>query len=114
MSVAPVDVAALDELTDGEAKAVTVDETGVVLVRQGSEVFALHATCSHALESLDGGWVENGAIECPRHGAAFRLSDGEALTPPANRALPTFPVEVREGRVLVTPSPSCPHPILDR
>ncbi len=114
MSAAPIDVAALDELPDGEARLVTVDETGVALIRQGKEVFAIHDTCSHALESLSGGWIDEGRIECPRHGAAFRLSDGAALTPPATRAVPTFPVEVRDGRVLVTPTPSCPHPILDR
>lgn len=111
---AAVDVAALDDLADGEASLVTIDEVGVALVRQGDEVFAIHDTCSHALESLSGGWVEDGRIECPRHGAAFRLTDGEALTPPATRGVPVFPVEVRDGRVLVTPTPSCPHPILDR
>ena len=109
-----VDVAAFDELSDGEARLVRVADTGVALVRHGEEVYAVHDTCSHALESLSGGWVEDGTIECPRHGAAFRLSDGEALTPPATQALPVFPVEILDGRVLVTPEPSCPHPILDR
>ena len=42
-----------------------------------------------------------------------RLSrTGEVLTPPASRALPTFAVEVRDGRVLVDPTPSCDHPLI--
>ena len=35
----------------------------------------------------------------------------QELTPPATLPLPVFPVEVRDGRVLVTPAPSHPHPI---
>ena len=72
----------------------------------------VHDVCTHALESLSGGWVEGDRIECPRHGAAFSLRSGEALTPPAIRPLPTFAVEVRDGRVLVDPTPSRAHPLI--
>lgn len=83
-------------------------------MRVGDAVHAVHDTCTHALESLSGGWVDGDRIECPRHGATFSLVDGEALTPPASFPLPTFPVEIRDGRVLVAPEPSRPHRLLDR
>lgn len=107
-----VDVGALDALEPGSALRVELGDTPVCVVRVGDEVFAVHDICTHALESLSAGWVEGDRIECPRHGAQFSVRSGEALTPPASRAVPTFPVEVREGRIIVDPTPSHPHPIV--
>jgi len=106
-----VDVAALEDLPVGEPVRVEVDDTPVCLVNLDGVVRAVHDVCTHALESLSGGWVDEDRIECPRHGAAFSLETGEALTPPATKAVPTFAVEVRDGRVLVDPTPSHAHPI---
>jgi len=91
---------------------VEVGSAPVCLVNVDGTVLAVHDVCTHALASLSGGWVEGDRIECPRHGAAFSLRTGEALTPPASRALPTFGVEVRDGRVLVDPTPSREHPLI--
>jgi 3-phenylpropionate/trans-cinnamate dioxygenase ferredoxin component len=107
-----MDVAAFDALEPGSALRVEVGDTPVCLVRVGDEVLAVHDVCTHALESLSGGWVEDDRIECPRHGAQFSLRSGDALTPPASKAVPTFPVEVRGGRIFVDPTPSHPHPLV--
>ena len=107
-----IDVAALDDLAPGEPVLIRLDDTPVCLVNVDGDVLAVHDICTHALESLSGGWVEGDCIECPRHGAQFDLRTGEALTPPATRALPTYRVEVRDGRVLVDPVPSHEHPLI--
>ena len=107
-----IDVAAYDDLTPGAPHLVRLDETPVCLVNVDGTVFAVHDICTHALESLSGGWVEDDRIECPRHGAQFCVRSGEALTPPATRALPTYRVEVRDGRVLLDPAPSREHPLI--
>jgi 3-phenylpropionate/trans-cinnamate dioxygenase ferredoxin subunit len=109
-----IDVASIHEIERGASVRVDVDGTPVCLVNLDGEVHAIHDTCTHALESLSGGYVEDGRIECPRHGAFFDIESGEAVTPPATLPLPTFAVEVRDGRVLVDPTPSHPHPLLDR
>ena len=108
-----VDVAALEELPPGGTLQVEVDGRPICLANVDGEVLAVHDVCTHALESLCGGWLEGDSIECPRHGAQFSLRTGEVLTPPASQPLPTFPVEVRDGRVLVDPTPSHPHPLVD-
>jgi 3-phenylpropionate/trans-cinnamate dioxygenase ferredoxin subunit len=90
---------------------VEVGGTPVCLVNVDGSLHAVHDTCTHALESLSGGFVEGERIECPRHGALFSVVTGEALTPPATRPLPVFAVRVEEGRVLVDPVPSRPHPL---
>jgi 3-phenylpropionate/trans-cinnamate dioxygenase ferredoxin subunit len=106
-----VDVAAITDVQPGQTLRVEVDDVPVCLVNVDGAVHAIHDTCTHALESLAGGWVEGDRIECPRHGASFSVVTGEALTPPATKALPTFRVEVAGDRVLVDPVPSHPHPI---
>lgn len=107
-----IEVAALADLAPGEPMLVRLDETPVCLVNVAGTVLAVHDVCTHALESLSGGWVVGDTIECPRHGASFSLRTGEALTPPATTPLPTFSVEVRDGRVLVDPTPSREHPLI--
>ncbi len=107
-----IDVGAVEELAPGEPRLVEVDGVPVCLVNVDGTVHAVHDICTHAMESLSGGWVEGDTIECPRHGAAFSLETGEVLSPPATRPLPVFKVEVVDGRVLLDPTPSHDHPIV--
>lgn len=108
-----VDVAGVEELTPDKPRLVDVAGTPVCIVNDGGVIRAIHDVCTHMEEPLHDGWVENGRIECPRHGAFFSLETGEPDTPPATTAVPTFQVTVRDGRVLVDPVPSHPHPLLD-
>jgi 3-phenylpropionate/trans-cinnamate dioxygenase ferredoxin component len=108
-----VDVAAREDVAPGTTLRVEVDDVPICLVgAESGELYAIHDVCSHAEASLSEGWVDRDRIECPRHGAAFSLRSGDALTPPATRQLPTFAVEVRDGRVLVDPTPSHEHPLI--
>jgi 3-phenylpropionate/trans-cinnamate dioxygenase ferredoxin subunit len=107
-----IDVGAMEELAPGEPRLVDVDGIPVCLVNVDGTVRAVHDICTHAMESLSGGWVDGDTIECPRHGALFSLETGDVLSPPATRPLPTFRVEVQDGRVLLDPTPSHDHPIV--
>jgi 3-phenylpropionate/trans-cinnamate dioxygenase ferredoxin subunit len=107
-----IDVGAVADLQPGQPRLVDVEGIPVCLVNVDGTVRAVHDVCTHALESLSGGWVEGDTIECPRHGARFSLETGEVLSPPATRPLPIFSVEVRDGRVLLDPTPSRDHPIV--
>ena len=98
---AMIDVAAVEEVESGTSVRVDVEGKPVCLVNLDGAFYAIHDTCTHALQSLSGGYIEDGKIECPRHGAFFRIVTGEAATPPATQSLPTFSVEVRDGRVWV-------------
>ena len=49
--------------------------------------------------AVPGGVLEGRQVECPRHGARFDITPGEALTPPAYEPTAKFPVKVEDGVV---------------
>jgi nitrite reductase/ring-hydroxylating ferredoxin subunit/uncharacterized membrane protein len=93
--------AVIDTIELPERKLTRVDANGipVVLWKEGEQIYALAATCSHAGGPLDEGTCQDGSVSCSWHGSTFRLSDGAVLNGPAVYAQPTFEVRVRNGKV---------------
>ncbi len=92
----------LADLHEDSGTCVSDGETRVAVFRIGDEVHAIADRCSHAEASLAEGEVFDGEVECPRHGAAFDIATGAALTLPATKPVATFATEVVEGEVFVT------------
>jgi len=92
------------DLREGEIIAARVGDKGVVVVRRGTEVFAIHATCSHYGGPLAEGVFDGECIRCPWHHAAFDVRTGAAARPPALNGLTTYEVAVRDGRVYASAS----------
>ena len=63
---------------------------------------AIGDRCSHAEASLAEGEIFDDEVECPRHGAAFGLADGEARTLPATGSVPVYHVDVEDDVVYLT------------
>ena len=93
------DVAALDDLTDGEPKRVEADGTPVMLLRQGEHIRAIGATCPHLGGPLDEGAIEGITVACPWHGSVFRLDDGALRHGPATMPVAAYEARVTNGRV---------------
>jgi apoptosis-inducing factor 3 len=74
----------------------------VILVRRGSEIFAIGATCSHYGGPLADGLVVDDTVRCPWHHACFSLRTGEALGAPALSSVACYEIVQRAGQVLVT------------
>ena len=69
---------------------------------------AFHATdlhCPHMGFPLTDGTVEDGILTCPWHHARFELDCGDTLDPFADD-VQTYPVEIRNGAVYVSPTPT--------
>jgi len=96
-----IDIGGSDSVQETAPFSAEVDGIPIVVVRCGTELYAVEDRCTHDGEPLGEAEVESCQIICPRHGAHFCLRTGEALTPPAYEPLRTYKVRVAEGRVLV-------------
>jgi 3-phenylpropionate/trans-cinnamate dioxygenase ferredoxin subunit len=67
------------------------------------KLYALEDRCSHDDGPLcEGDWEpEACVVVCPRHGSRFDIQTGIPMTLPAFEAVRTFPVEVKDGMILV-------------
>jgi len=100
---------ALSELSKGML-AGHVGDQELLLVRSGSEIFAVAAHCSHYHGPLGDGLVVGNSIRCPWHHACFDLRTGEAVRAPALSPLTCWRVEQRNGRVFVRERLAAPKP----
>ena len=89
------------DVAPGGALAVEVDGTGVAVVRDGDDWYAVQDECSHAAIPLSEGDVEGCEIECWLHGSRFDLRTGKPSGPPATEPVPVYPVRVEGDDVLV-------------
>ena len=94
-----VEIAPLADFPEGAGLRVEVGEHRIAMFKIGDAVYALGDRCSHAEASLAEGDVFDSEVECPRHGAAFDLATGEALTLPATQAAVTYETEIADGTV---------------
>lgn len=92
---------ALADLPDGGRLVGHCGEEQVLLVRHGTEVFAVSANCTHYGGPLVDGLVVDNTVRCPWHHACFDLRTGEALRAPAFSPLSCWSVEQRDGRIFV-------------
>ncbi len=92
----------LSSLTEGEPFLGHYEGEAVILVRQGDQVFAMAATCSHYGGPLADGLIVGNTIRCPWHHARFNFQTGEAEGAPALNPLSCFNVRRQGDAVAVT------------
>src|ERR1700735_2368258 len=89
-----------------------VGDAEVLLVRSGSELFAIDAHCSHYHGPLADGVVDGAHIRCPWHHACFDRRTGEAARAPAFTALTGWKVEREGERIFVRQKRDQPKPAI--
>ena len=93
-----LDEAALQEKTPTR---VVANGVPIMLVRQGGEIWAIAATCTHLGGPLDVGAIAGETVTCPWHGSVFCVRDGALIHGPATAPAPAFDVRVQNGRIAV-------------
>ena len=91
------------DVPDGEVRRYEMEGCQVALVNLGEKGFrAVDAVCSHAQYFLDEGEVdvEEGTIECWKHGSTFDLDTGGPRTLPATQPVATYAV-IHDGDDIV-------------
>ena len=79
-------------------------DRGFFIVRQGANLFALSAICTHRRCKLDA--EPDQTFVCPCHGSTF-AANGKVTTGPARRDLPAFSIATdKKGDLLVALPPS--------
>ncbi|HMI95828.1 MAG TPA: FAD-dependent oxidoreductase [Micropepsaceae bacterium] len=92
---------ALAELPDGGKLVGRVGDEEVLLLRRGTEIFAVAAHCTHYHGPLADGLVVGDTVRCPWHHACFDLRTGEALRAPALSPIACWLVEQEGGKIFV-------------
>jgi nitrite reductase/ring-hydroxylating ferredoxin subunit/uncharacterized membrane protein len=87
------------DLPEGKLTRVDVSGFPAVLLKQGRNIYAIGATCTHLGGPLDEGTLKDGVIQCPWHGSCFRMADGAVVDGPAVYAEPTFALRIRNGKI---------------
>lgn len=95
------DVGAAQDFAEDSITPLELGQHGIVLIRQGSEFFALPDRCTHARYPLSDAELLEGKIKCAHHGATFDLHSGKP-TLPAVKKIRLYDVEVVDGRVVVS------------
>jgi nitrite reductase/ring-hydroxylating ferredoxin subunit/uncharacterized membrane protein len=89
------------QLRDGQPTRSIVDDTPVLLLKDGELIFAIHDRCSHRGCSLSEGTLDGEEIVCACHSSRFDRRDGSVKRGPATAPQPAFQVRVRDGVVEV-------------
>lgn len=95
----PVDAGPLDQIPVGQGKVVQADSGPVLVVNTETGVVALSAACTH-LGCIVIWNAEKKQVDCPCHAGVFDLK-GNVVSGPPPRSLPSVPVAVQNGHVMV-------------
>ncbi len=108
-----IDLLGVDEVPEGTLRMAFVDgHEQVVVVHANGVIRAFQGICTHEYFELDKGFLtgggspmpdgrESGTLTCALHLSRFDLGTGEALDPPAELPLASYPVVIEKGRVLI-------------
>ena len=105
-----VPVARLDDVAPGTMLMVQVDGADILLVNLDGKIQATQGICSHEYFELDKGFLTGYTLTCALHLSRFDLETGEALDPPAELPLQTYPVII-EGDQIVLELPEGSIPV---
>ena len=107
-------VSSLSLPEDGKLLGV-VDGEDVVVVRRGTDFFAVSAHCTHYGGPLAEGLLIEDTVRCPWHHACFDLRTGEALRAPALDPISCWKVEKHGDKIFVREKlkPSAPKKVVN-
>lgn len=90
------------DLQEGEMKRIELEGKPIVLAKVQGQYYAFGGKCTHYGAPLNEGVLKGYTVICPWHHACFDIRDGERREPPAYNDLPHYPIEVKNGEIIVT------------
>jgi nitrite reductase/ring-hydroxylating ferredoxin subunit len=77
-----IEVAKVNEISDGKMKHVEVDGKEVLVANVGGKFYAISDRCGHMNALLSMGNITGNTVTCPFHGAKFDVTTGRKLSEP--------------------------------
>ncbi|GAB3983829.1 non-heme iron oxygenase ferredoxin subunit [Plantactinospora veratri] len=100
-------ICSTEDVPKGTVISADVDGTEVAVVHaEDGNFYAIRDECSHAAVALSEGEVDGCTLECWLHGSRFDLRTGEPTGLPATEPVPVYPVEIRDGDIYLSLTPS--------
>lgn len=99
-----VNVAKTSEIPVGQFKVAEVNGKRLLICHTQDGFYAIEDVCTHDDGPLADGFLEDNAIECPRHGARFDVATGKVLCFPAVMPIHSYRVKVEEDEIKVSVS----------
>ena len=96
-----VKVASVQEVPPGKAKQAKIGSKTLALFNVNGTVYAIDDTCPHRGASLSEGELEGHEVVCPWHAAAFDVTTGAHLCPPARSDVASYKVQVGGDEIQV-------------
>jgi len=87
------------DLADKTLTAAKAGDENILLYRNGDEIYAIGAVCSHAGGPLEEGTVKGTCVECPWHQSVFDMRDGQVVHGPSTFNQPRYSVRTRNGQI---------------
>ena len=94
-----VKVAKISEIPDQKGTCVEVEGKSIAVFNLGGEFYAIDDTCTHQGGPLSDGAVDGEEVECPWHGARFKVKTGEVAGPPAFEGVKHYAVRIDGGDI---------------
>jgi 3-phenylpropionate/trans-cinnamate dioxygenase ferredoxin subunit len=99
-----VKVAETAEVPPGKMKKVKVGGREILIANVEGKYYAMGNKCTHRGGDLSKGSLSGKVVKCPRHGAKFDVTSGEAAAGPAKKSEPTFEAKVEGKNIMLKKS----------
>ena len=89
------------EVPIGGRQLVEINDRLVIVFNVDGNFYCIDDVCTHDGGPLSEGVLQGCQIACPRHGAKFDVTSGQALSMPATKATGSHEVKLDNGSVYV-------------
>ncbi|MCH7495633.1 MAG: non-heme iron oxygenase ferredoxin subunit [Candidatus Marinimicrobia bacterium] len=94
-------VGGINEIPVGSMHSFEINGKKIAVCNVSGLFHAIEDVCTHDGAPLDQGTIEGNLITCPRHGAIFDVTTGEAVGMPAVIPVKTFEIEIEDDVIYI-------------
>lgn len=113
------DVGPIERFAQADVTEIAIGRSKIAITHHDGEFGAISGTCNHAGGPLGQGRLDGDYVVCPWHNWKFHRRTGEGEPGFEDDCVPSYPVQIRDGRLWVrTDSPTrrnkkphAPHPL---